>query len=154
MKKMILFLGLILLPLSAVAQVDVDSINYLHCKVPYDSSMIDSISSAIWSITASDTGLHVARDRNQTDYQGPTDPSDYNPYGPAIKIVSVESRDGLMEITFRQASMIRWCEGGGPPDHIWKDVYIARGDSVVFSHRVEGQLQQAKTIPEKFVWPE
>ena len=57
--------------------------------------------------------------------------------------------DGKMEINYRRDPGVRYPEGGGPPDEVWKDVYCASNNVIVFERRVQGKVIPPSTTPER-----
>jgi hypothetical protein len=74
--------------------------------------------------------------------------------GDNTRIVSVNLIDGKLHVEKRQASNITYCEGGHPPDAIWKEIYAASNGVVVLERKVEGTVVPAQTTPERVEWPD
>jgi len=54
---------------------------------------------------------------------------------PTIDSVTLHNGNTL-EVIYRRPALIRYSDGGSPPDDLWKDVYISRNDSIIFLTRL------------------
>ena len=75
-------------------------------------------------------------------------------YNEHTRITSVSLVDGKLFVEKREQSMIRYPEGGGPPDKVWKEIYCASNGVIVLERKVEGVLIPQQTTPEHIDWPD
>lgn len=76
-------------------------------------------------------------------------------YAPRTTIVDAGLVGKAFVVLYRQASALAWQKHGkvgSVPDRIWQDVYVARGDSIVFEKRIEGRIVPPETVPERIEW--
>lgn len=60
--------------------------------------------------------------------------------------------DGKLEIVRCYPSMLAYPEGGGPPDDLVREIYVAVDGKIVLESSTQGQLHPPQTIPAQESW--
>lgn len=69
-------------------------------------------------------------------------------------LVSADLVDGKVHVVRRTASGTTYCEGGGPPDTIAKEIYAASNGVVVLERTVKGTIVPPSHTRERIEWPD
>jgi hypothetical protein len=73
-------------------------------------------------------------------------------YGAHITNFEINDDKTQFSVTYRQASMFAYPEGGGPPDHVWKEVYGIENGKIVSIKTIEGKHIPSQYIEEKIIF--
>jgi hypothetical protein len=75
-------------------------------------------------------------------------------YGAHITNFEINDDKTQFSVTYRQESMFAYPEGGGPPDHVWKEVYGIEDGKIVNIKTIEGKHIPSQYIEEKIIFEE
>lgn len=68
------------------------------------------------------------------------------------KLEGVNVTDTTLEIIYRSPCSYKYCEGGGPPDIVWKDVYKVVNGKIQYVYRIDAKVTNQYIVPENVEW--